>query len=121
MMLARENKARSGATLEGLENRKKDLINTLKNDLDVDEKNLLENSDLKNLEELPNVIEQEDKLDAKKNEREKLGSVNLRADEETQIYKDEIKKMEKDREDLVTAISKPDSYTHLTLPTICSV
>ena len=30
MMVARENKARSGATLEGLENRKKDLINTLK-------------------------------------------------------------------------------------------
>ena len=43
MMVARENKARSGATLEGLENRKKDLINTLKNDLNIDEKNLLEN------------------------------------------------------------------------------
>ena len=32
MILARENKARSGATLEGLQNRKKDLINTLKNE-----------------------------------------------------------------------------------------
>jgi len=106
MMLARENKARSGATLEGLENRKKDLINTLKNDLNIDEKNLLENSDLKNFEELPNVIEQEDRLDAKKNERERLGSVNLRADEETEHYKVEIKKMEKDREDLVSAIAK---------------
>ncbi len=106
MMLARENKARSGATLEGLENRKKDLISTLKNDLDIDEKNLIANSDLKNLEELPNVIEQEDKLDSKKNERERLGSVNLRADEETEQYKVEIKKIEKDREDLVSAISK---------------
>lgn len=106
MMLARENKARSGATLEGLENRKKDLINTLKNDLDIGEKNLLENSDLKNLEELPNVVEQEDKLDSKKNERERLGSVNLRADEETEKYKVEIKKIEKDREDLISAISK---------------
>ena len=106
MMLARENKARSGATLEGLENRKKDLINTLKNDLDIDEKNLLENSDLKNVEDLPNVIEQEDKLDAKKNERDRLGSVNLRADEETEQYKGTIKKMEQDREDLVSAISK---------------
>ena len=38
MMVARENKARSGATLEGLENRKKDLINTLRNDLNIDEK-----------------------------------------------------------------------------------
>ena len=87
MMLARENKARSGATLEGLENRKKDLINTLRNDLDVDEKDLLNISDLKDIEELPNVVEQEDKLDAKKNERDRLGSVNLRADEETKEYK----------------------------------
>ena len=106
MMLARENKARSGATLEGLENRKKDLISALRNDLNIDEKNLLESSDLKNIAEIPNVIEQEDKLDAKKNERERLGSVNLRADEETAQYKGTIKKMEKDREDLVSAISK---------------
>ncbi len=106
MMIARENKARSGATLEGLENRKKDLINTLKNDLSIDEKELLEKSDIKNVEELPNVIEQEDKLDSKKNERERLGSVNLRADQETEQYKVTIKKMEKDREDLVSAILK---------------
>ena len=106
MMLARENKARSGATLEGLDNRKKDLINTLKIDLNVTENNLLENSDLKNIEDMPNVIEQEDKLDAKKNERERLGSVNLRAGEETEQYKVEIKKIEKDRDDLVSAISK---------------
>jgi len=35
MMLARENKARSGATLEGLENRKKDLLSRIKNDLNI--------------------------------------------------------------------------------------
>jgi len=106
MMLARENKARSGATSEGLENRKKDLIDNIKNDLNIKEKDLLNNSDLKDSKMLPNVVEQEDKLDAKKNERERLGSVNLRADEETENYKTTIKKMEKDREDLVSAISK---------------
>jgi len=106
MMTARENKARSGATLEGLENRKKDLIYNIKSDLDIDEKNLLNYSDLNDIENLPNAIEQEDKLDAKKNEREKLGSVNLRADEETKEYKTTIKKMESDREDLISAISK---------------
>ena len=106
MMLARENKARSGATLEGLENRKKDLTDALRNDLNIDEKNLVENSDLKDTENLPNVIEQEDKLDSKKNERDRLGAVNLRADEETEQYKGTIKKMEKDREDLISAISK---------------
>jgi len=106
MMVARESKARSGATLEGLERRKKDLIDNIKNDLNIDEKNLLNNSDLKDIKTYPNVIEQEDKLDAKKNERERLGSVNLRADVETDQHKTIIKKMEKDREDLVSAITK---------------
>ena len=106
MMFVREDKARSEATSDGLRNRKKDLISALKNDLNIDERNLFESSDIKNIENLPNVIEQEDKLDAKKNERERLGSVNLRADEETEQYKITINKMEKDREDLVSAISK---------------
>jgi len=106
MMLVRENKARSGAKLEGLENRRSDLISSLRNDLNINEKSLLSNSDLKDIDSLPNVIEQEDKLDTKKNVRERLGSVNLRADEETQQYKSTITKMEKDREDLVSAIAK---------------
>ena len=76
-------------------------MNNIKNDINISEKNLLSSSDLKDAENLPNVIEQEDKLDAKKNERERLGSVNLRADEETENYKTTIKKMEKDREDLI--------------------
>ena len=35
-----------------------------------------------------------------------LGSVNLRADEETDKYETEIKTMEQDRQDLVSAIIK---------------
>ena len=73
MMLARENKARSGATLEGLEKRKKDLLDNIKNDLKIGENNLLSNSDLVGIENLPNVIEQEDKLDAKKMKEKGLG------------------------------------------------
>ena len=56
MMVVRESKARSGATLEGLENRKNDLIKSLKNDLNIEEKDLLSSSDLQNVEDLPNVI-----------------------------------------------------------------
>jgi len=106
MMIARENKARSGATLEGLKGRKSDLLSRIKSDLNISEKNLLTNSDLNDLEVFPTAVEQEDKLDAKKNERDRLGAVNLRADEETQQYKNTITKMDKDREDLVLAISK---------------
>ena len=102
----RERKASSGATIDGLLKRKDDLIERVKTDLSLNENNLLEFSNLKNSEELPDSVAQEELLDAKKRDREKLGSVNLRADEETSLYIDEIKKMEKDRQDLVAAILK---------------
>ncbi len=102
----RERKASSGATIEGLNKRKLDLLDRIDSDLNLTENNILENSNLNGLEELPNYIDQEDRLDKKKQEREKLGSVNLKADEETNKYEVEIKKMEQDRTDLVTAIIK---------------
>ena len=102
----RERKASSGATIEGLNKRKSDLLDRISSELDLLENNILENTNLNGVEELPSAVDQEDILDKKKQEREKLGSVNLKADEETSKYEDEIKKMEQDRSDLVTAISK---------------
>ena len=102
----RERKASSGATIEGLNKRKSDLLDRIYSELDLNEENILENSNLNGTEDLPNTTDQEDALDMKKQEREKLGSVNLKADEETSKYEDEIKKMEQDRSDLVTAIIK---------------
>ena len=102
----RERKASSGATVEGLKKRKNDLIDRIDSELNLSEENILENSNLFGVEELPDAVNQEDLLDKKKQEREKLGSVNLKADEETNKYEIEIKKMESDRVDLVTAIVK---------------
>ncbi len=102
----RERKASSGATIEGLNKRKSDLLDRINSELNLNEDNILENSNLNGLEELPNHVDQEDQLDKKKQAREKLGSVNLKADEETNKYESEIKKMEQDRADLVTAIIK---------------
>ena len=102
----RERKASSSATVEGLKKRKDDLLDRVDVELNLNENNIFENSNLKDVEELPDAVSQEEKLDEKKREREKLGSVNLRADEETNKYEEEIKKMEKDRQDLVTAIIK---------------
>jgi len=102
----RERKASSGATIEGLKKRKNDLIERIESELSLNENNILENSNLFGNEELPDAVIQEDLLDKKKQERERLGSVNLKADEETNKYETEIKKMEKDRADLVTAIIK---------------
>ncbi len=110
----RERKASSSATIEGLQKRKDDLLDRVSSELNLTEDNVLENSNLNGMEDLPNSVDQEDVLDKKKQERESFGSVNLKADEETSKYEEEIKKMEQDRSDLVTAIVKlKDSINEL--------
>ena len=110
----RERKASSGATIDGLQKRKSDLLDRISSELNLNEENILENSNLNGIDELPNAVDQEDALDKKKQERERFGSVNLKADEETSKYEEEIKKMEQDRADLVTAIMKlKDSINEL--------
>ena len=106
MIQIRERRASSSATIDGLKQRRDDLLERIVTELNLNEKNLLEFSGLEKLDNLPDAVEQEELLDSKKREREKLGSVNLRADEETAKYEVEIKKMEQDRQDLVTAIIK---------------
>ena len=102
----RERKASSGATIDGLNKRKSDLLERVETELNLNENNLLEFSNLDKEDEFPDSVSQEELLDEKKRQRDKLGSVNLRADEETSKYEIEIKKMEQDRQDLVTAIIK---------------
>ena len=106
MIQIRERKASSGATIEGLKKRKNDLLERVETELNLNENNILEFSNLNKIEDLPDAVTQEELLDKKKREREKLGSVNLRADEETDKYEAEIKKMGQDRHDLVAAIIK---------------
>ena len=107
--ILRENKARSEATIEGIDKRKKDLVYSIKNDLKLDtENNLLSVSNLNTLlpENYPSLQKQELNLEKIKKRREALGSVNLKADEETKKYQDEIKKMQDDIADLYSAIVK---------------
>jgi len=103
----RENKARFEATIEGIDQRKMDLIYLIKNELKIENVNsLLSISDLNKTDQIPSIAEQEDKLTNTKKNREALGSVNLRADLETEKFETSIKKMEEDRSDLVSAIVK---------------
>ena len=105
----KQNKARNEATIEGIQNRKKDLLDSIKNELSIDEEaSILHQSDLSGISpnNFPSTEEQSQKVEKIKKQRESLGSVNLRADEETKKYETEIKKMEDDREDLYTAIVK---------------
>tara|TARA_B100001989_G_scaffold244247_1_gene212794 strand:- start:1020 stop:3464 length:2445 start_codon:yes stop_codon:yes gene_type:complete len=105
----KENKARNEATIEGIENRKKDLLYSVKSELNIEnEGTILSQSDLNNIDpdNFPSLEEQLQKAEKTKKQRESLGSVNLRADEETKKYETEIKKMEDDRADLYSAIVK---------------
>ena len=56
----RERKASSGATIEGLQKRKSDLLDRINSELNLIEDNILENSNLNGIEELPNAVDQED-------------------------------------------------------------
>ncbi len=103
----KESKARNEATVEGIENRKKDLLYSAKNELNIDnETSILPQSDLNQIEDenFPTIDQQIEKIEKIKKQRESLGSVNLRADEETKKFETEIRKMEDDRADLYSAI-----------------
>ena len=83
----KENKARNEATIEGIEN-EKDLLYSVKSELNIhDEDSILSQSDLNDVSpvELPTLNEQLQKVEKVKKQRS-LGSVNLRADEETKKY-----------------------------------
>ncbi len=105
----KENKARNEATIEGIENRKKDILYSVKSELNIHNENeILPQSDLNEIspDNLPSMDDQLKKSEKIKKQRDSLGSVNLRADEETKKYESEIKKMEDDRADLYSAIVK---------------
>ena len=103
----RENKARFEATVEGIDQRKMDLIYVVKKELKIENiNNLFSITGFTDPEKLPSIDEQEVNLSELKKSRDALGSVNLRADLETEKFKVTIKKMEEDRADLVSAIVK---------------
>ena len=103
----RENKARFEATVEGIDQRKMDLIYVVKKELKIENiNNLFSITGFTDTEKLPSIDEQEVNLSELKKSRDALGSVNLRADLETEKFKVTIKKMEEDRADLVSAIVK---------------
>ena len=105
--ILRENKARFEATVEGIDQRKMDLIYVVKKELKIENiNNLFSITGFADPEKLPSIDEQENILSELKKNREALGSVNLRADLETEKFKVTIKKMEDDRADLVSAIIK---------------
>ena len=69
------NKARNEATIEGIENRKKDILYSVKNELNIEnESSILSQSDLNELEikDLPSLEKQAEKIEKTKKLRSLL-------------------------------------------------
>ena len=65
----RERKASSGATIDGLNKRKDDLLERVETELELTENNILDYSNLDKNEEFPDAVTQEELLDEKKRGR----------------------------------------------------
>ena len=81
--------------LKVLKIEKKIYLYSVKNELNIEnETSILPQSDLNDLEieNFPTIEEQTEKIEKTKKQRESLGSVNLRADEETKKYENRNKK-----------------------------
>jgi chromosome segregation protein len=94
MANARENRARSEAQLEALRQRVADLVAQIEAELGVAPGELLGLAGLQPGERLDEAARIQRRLDELKGDRERLGAVNLRAD-------DELEEVEKSRESLV--------------------
>lgn len=103
---AREDRARGEAQLEGANERQRDVLERIQEVLDAVPEDLVDLAELKEDEVLPTLEKAEHKLDRLKRERENLGGVNLRAEEEANEYQEKLDTMIAEREDLEGAIQR---------------
>ncbi|GAC1563306.1 MAG: hypothetical protein NVS2B5_28680 [Beijerinckiaceae bacterium] len=83
-----------------------DTLRTIQLELDCTPDDLVALAGLKPGTDLPEAASIEQKLDAQKSERERLGAVNLRADEELAEIEASRERMTSERDDLTEAIKK---------------
>ncbi len=103
---AREIKGRTEERLNGMINRRLDVERLIVETLECSPAATFELAQLKPGAPLPAMPSVEGKLDRLKNERERLGGVNLRADEEATEISDRLTEMETERDDLLEAVKK---------------
>ena len=103
---AREDRARIDGLVDGARERKADSEARIREVLECAPEEALALIELKEGENLPVLEQIETKLEKLKRERENLGGVNLRADEEAQELTEQLDTMTREREDLESAIAK---------------
>jgi chromosome segregation protein len=106
MASARESRAASEQRLEGARQRREQLLHAITTELDTDVQSLASLAGLAAGDMAPEAEAVSRKLDSLKQERERLGPVNLRADEELAAVESSREKMIAEREDLTEAIKR---------------
>jgi chromosome segregation protein len=103
---AREELARAEERFEGAKRRLTDVAREIHDMLETEPANVAELAELKPEDALPDLAETEATLERLRRERERLGAVNLRADEELQEVEAQHTALTTERDDLVEAIKK---------------
>jgi len=106
MSHAREDKARAEAQLEAAQQRAADVERAITADLETTPAGLAEVAGLAAGDETPDVSEVERRLETLRADRERLGAVNLRAEDELADIEGQRDRMLAERDDLAEAIKK---------------
>ena len=103
---AREEAARAEERFEASKRRLTDIAREIHDMLEVEPQGVAELAELKEGEALPDLAEIEATLERLRRERERLGAVNLRAEEELVEVETQHNSLTAERDDLVEAIKK---------------
>ena len=112
MSTSRESRAASEERLEGARQRREQLLHAIATELETEPQALSAMAGVKAGEATPDAAVVERKLDNLKQERERLGSVNLRAEEELAEVEASRAKMIAERDDLTEAIKRLRTAIH---------
>jgi chromosome segregation protein len=103
---AREELARAEERFEGARRRLSDIGREIHDMLEIEPAAVAELAEIKDGAALPELTEIEEKLERLRRERERLGAVNLRAEEELREVETQHTSLTSERDDLVEAIKK---------------
>ena len=112
MSTAREEKARSEARLEAAGERFAEITHHIATELQCEPDELAPMAQVERGAALPQAVSIEAKLESLKQERERLGSVNLRAEEELAEIESSLADLVAEREDLTEAIRRLRQAIH---------
>jgi chromosome segregation protein len=106
LSVAREERARAQALMEASTTRIDELRARIHDEVEATPDELPERAEIRDGEELPPLEQAEKRVEKLKQEREQLGGVNLRAEEEAAEHETRLATLTTDRDDLIGAIER---------------